>query len=155
MSFVEKNLSANEYIISKGTIHWFVYFKNVFLIILAVVGFVFSHVLGIILLAAGAISFLMTIIRINSIEVAVTNKRVILKTGVASRRVVELQLNRSEGLQVSESVMGRIFGYGYLRVSSGGVSESVDFLSKPFEFKKQVNNAIEQSFSVNQNPATY
>jgi uncharacterized membrane protein YdbT with pleckstrin-like domain len=94
-------------------------------------------------------------IRISSIEIAVTNKRVILKTGVLSRRVVELQLNRSAGLQVSESVMGRVFGYGFLRVSSGGVSESVGFLCKPFEFKKQVNNAIEQSFSINQNPTTY
>jgi len=132
--------------------------------ILSIIGFVISYALGGILLiyALGGILFILgamitfsVFIKVNSTEVAITNKRVVVKTGVLSRKIIELQLNRSEGLRISENLTGRLFGYGSIRITSGGISEGLDYLSKPFEFKKQVNNAIEQSFPINTNSAAY
>jgi uncharacterized membrane protein YdbT with pleckstrin-like domain len=149
MGFIEKNLSANERVVYKGSIHWFIYFRGAFFIILSLFFInVSSSVTGFLFLV-GVAMLLMAILLVSSSEIAVTNKRVILKTGIMSRKVIELQLNKSEGLQISEGMLG----YGSIKITSGGIVESFSFLAKPFDFKKQVNNAIEGSFAVNTNPS--
>jgi uncharacterized membrane protein YdbT with pleckstrin-like domain len=101
------------------------------------------------LVTVGFISFTMAFIVGKSSEFAVTNKRVILKTGLLRRKFCEIQLNKSEGLQIEEGMFGRMFGYGKVRITSGGVIEVFSPIAKPFELKKQVNNAIEGSFNLN------
>ncbi|MCO5935127.1 PH domain-containing protein [Mucilaginibacter sp. RB4R14] len=91
----------------------------------------------------------MTIITYQSSEFVVTNKRVILKTGLIKRKFCEIQLNKSEGLQIEEGMLGRVLGFGKVRITSGGVVEVFSPIAKPFEFKKQINNAIEGSFNIN------
>jgi uncharacterized membrane protein YdbT with pleckstrin-like domain len=71
---------------------------------------------------------------------------VILKTGLLKRKFCEIQLNKSEGLQIEEGVIGRMLGYGSVKITSGGVTEVFSPIAKPFELKRQVNNAIEGSF---------
>lgn len=153
MSFIEKNLSVNEQILYKAKIHWFIYFRGLFFIILALLIGKTSYSACGFLFLVGLVLLLIAIVVVQSTEFAVTNKRVVLKMGVTSRKVTELQLNKSEGLQITEGVIGRMFGYGTVKVSTGGVVEAVKFVAKPFEFKKQVNNAIEGSFPGNTNPA--
>ncbi len=155
MSFIEKNLSANERILYKGKIHWFIYARGLFFIILGLLVGTASYAAAGFLVFVGVISLLMALMVATSSEFAVTNRRVVLKTGVVKRRFTELQLNRSEGLLVEEGLMGRMLGYGSVKITSGGVTEKFPMLAKPFEFKKQINNAIEGSFNVNVNPATY
>jgi len=154
MSFIEKNLSANEHVLYKGKIHWFIYFRGLFFIILSLITGATSYALCGFLFLVGLFLLIRAAILVSSTEFAVTNKRVVLKTGVTSRKVTELQLNKSEGLQISEGVIGRMVGYGTIRINTSGVAESVPFLAKPFEFKRQVNNAIEGSFPGNVNPQT-
>jgi uncharacterized membrane protein YdbT with pleckstrin-like domain len=98
------------------------------------------------LFTIGVCSLIIAFIVDQSSEFAVTNKRVILKTGFIKRKFCEIQLNKSEGLQIEEGVMGRMLGYGKVRITSGGVVEIFSPIAKPFEFKKQINNAIEGSF---------
>jgi uncharacterized membrane protein YdbT with pleckstrin-like domain len=102
----------------------------------------------------GVVVLLIAIMIGRSSEFAITNKKVMLKTGVFSRKLVELQLNKSEGLQVSQGILGRLFNFGTIKITSGGVVEKFAFLANPFEFKKQVNNAIEGSFAVGGSPVT-
>jgi uncharacterized membrane protein YdbT with pleckstrin-like domain len=146
MRFIEKNLSANERILYKAKIHWFIYVRGLFFIILGFLVGKASPAASGFLFLVGLVIILMAVIVAQTTEFAVTNRRVVLKTGVTSRKVTELQLNKSEGLQISEGIIGRMFGYGTVKVTTGGVAESVRFLAKPFEFKKQVNNAIEGAF---------
>eukprot|EP01037_Dinobryon_pediforme_P000797 gene797-801_t len=147
MSFIEKNLSTNEKIIYKGGIHWYVYIRGIFLVILGGSLSGASNTAGSVLILAGFISLVLAITISSSSEFAITNKRIILKTGVLSRKFIELQLNKSEGLQIEQGLMGRIFNYGTIKITTAGVTEKYGFLRKPFEFKKQVNNAVEASFS--------
>jgi uncharacterized membrane protein YdbT with pleckstrin-like domain len=153
MSFIEKNLSANERVIYQGKIHWFIYFRGIFLIILGLLSYSAASAASI-LIFMGIVILLMAIIIGRSSEFAITNKKVMLKTGVFSRKLVELQLNKSEGLQVSQGILGRLFNFGTIKITSGGVIERFAFLSNPFEFKKQVNNAVEGSFAIGGNPVT-
>lgn len=147
MSFIEKNLSNNERIIYRSKLHWIIYFRGVFLFALGLLIGRASYAACGFLVTVGAISLLMAFVVGASSEFAVTNKRVILKTGMIKRKFCEIQLNKSEGLQIEEGIMGRIFGYGKIRITSGGVVEVFSPVANPFEFKKQINNAIEGSFT--------
>jgi uncharacterized membrane protein YdbT with pleckstrin-like domain len=147
MSFIEKNLSANEQILYKGKIHWYIYLRCV---IFFIIGFLTSDVsMGFagFMFFLGIISLILAIMNASSTEFAITNKRVILKTGVLKRKFIELQLNKSEGLRIEQGIIGRIFNFGTIKITSAGVTEDFKYLTKPFEFKKRVNNAIEGAFN--------
>jgi uncharacterized membrane protein YdbT with pleckstrin-like domain len=80
----------------------------------------------------------------NATEMAVTNKRVVAKVGVAARRTVEMLLSRVESIGVEESVTGRILGYGTVIVrGTGGTPESFDKIAHPLEFRTKVQQQIE------------
>ncbi|MDR0429752.1 MAG: PH domain-containing protein [Tannerellaceae bacterium] len=80
-------------------------------------------------------------VKIGSIY-AVTNKRVILKTGIISRRTVELVLAKCEGIQVVQSVLGRLFGFGSIVITTGGAINRYYYVAKPFQFKMEINKQI-------------
>jgi len=82
----------------------------------------------------------------SATEMAVTNKRVVAKVGVAARRTVELILSRVESIGVEETVMGRMLGYGTVIVRGmGGTPESFEKIAQPLEFRTQVQQQIDRS----------
>lgn len=86
------------------------------------------HYGGIFLLFIGVVSLIQRImVKIGS-SYAVTNKRVVLKTGVISRKVVDLVLAKCEGLHIKQSVLGRIFGFETITVTTGGVQVHIHLL---------------------------
>jgi len=149
MSFIEKNLSNNEQIVYRGKIHWYIYLRCIFFFILGLLTSGVSVALAGFLFFIGIVSFFLALMLASSTEFAVTNKRVVLKTGVLKRKLIELQLNKSEGLKIEQGIVGRVFNFGTIKITSAGVTENYSYLSKPFEFKRQVNNAIEGSFTTN------
>jgi len=157
MSFIEKNLANNEKIVYKGNLHWWIYMKNILLIVFGVIiinaakNNLGSGVGGVLVMIA-LIGLVGAYMRSKSSEFVVTNRRIMLKTGVLRRKLVELQLNRAEGLSVDQGIIGRMFNFGSIIVTSGGVKEVFSPIAKPYEFKKQVNNAIEESFAPINNP---
>ena len=75
----------------------------------------------------------------NATEMAVTNKRVLIKTGMASRRTLDLMLNRVESIGVEETVTGRMLGYGTVILrGTGGTPEAFFQIAHPQEFRQQV-----------------
>ena len=71
-------------------------------------------------------------------EFAVTNKRVIIKTGLISRKTFEMNHSKIETVNVDQSILGRILGYGTIRiVGSGGSKEEFPNIQKPLEFSKK------------------
>src|SRR5207244_8787391 len=85
--------------------------------------------------AAGALFFI-GILRRNATEMAVTSKRVIVKTGIAERRTVEILLSRIESVAVDEPALGRLLGYGTVIVrGTGGTPGTVDAISNPMALR--------------------
>jgi uncharacterized membrane protein YdbT with pleckstrin-like domain len=71
-------------------------------------------------------------------EFAITNKRVIIKTGLISRKTVELNLSKIESVNVDQTIMGRIFGFGTITIIGiGGTREAFVNIRKPLEFRKK------------------
>jgi uncharacterized membrane protein YdbT with pleckstrin-like domain len=158
MSFIEKNLANNEKIVYKGNLHWWIYMKNILLIVLGIIIISaaknnFANGVGGIIVIIALIGLIGAYMRSKSSEFVVTNRRIMLKTGVLKRKLVELQLNRAEGLMVDQGVIGRMFNYGGIIVTSGGVREVFTPIAQPYEFKRQINNAIEDSFTPINNPS--
>lgn len=70
-------------------------------------------------------------------ELAVTNKRIIVKLGVIRRATTELYLTRIEGVEVEQSILGRILGYGTVYVRGIGTEIApVANISNPLGFRK-------------------
>ncbi|QJD97875.1 PH domain-containing protein [Mucilaginibacter robiniae] len=155
MSFVEKNLTANERVQYTGKIHWYVYARTFFIFAIMALVIKSSYALGGFLFFLGIISLLSNIVLSKTTEFVVTNRRVILKTGFLKRKFIELQLNRAEGLVVEQSILGRMFNFGSVKIATGGVAESFPFLANPFGFKKEVNQAIENSVVLATAPQAY
>jgi hypothetical protein len=163
MGYIEKTLIPGEHVVYRTRLHWIVMFGHIVLslIFLALGGFVlyygFQHrqtlplsdlhlyegggaaalVLALIVFAAGSV-------RRNATEMAVTNRRVVVKTGIASRRTIEMLLNKVETVEVTEPGMGRMLGYGsILVIGTGGTSEPFHKIAHPLEFRSRVQQEIE------------
>ena len=83
------------------------------------------------------------LIRKNSTEVAVSNKRVLIKSGFINRKSIEVLLPKIESIGVDESGLGRVLGYGSVVVrGTGGTFETFDRIAHPNEFRQQVQQQI-------------
>jgi uncharacterized membrane protein YdbT with pleckstrin-like domain len=79
----------------------------------------------------------------NATEMAVTNRRVLIKTGMGNRRTLDLMLSRVESIGVEETMWGRMLGYGNVIVrGTGGTPEPFVKISHPQEFRRQVQQQI-------------
>jgi uncharacterized membrane protein YdbT with pleckstrin-like domain len=96
-----------------------------------------------IFLSVALIHALVIWIRYRSAEFGVTNRRVIVKEGFIKRNTVEVFLKRVESVQVDQSIWGRILNFGTIIVSgTGGVSDPLNMIRSPLEFKKQVQQQL-------------
>lgn len=153
MSYVEKHLIPNEEIIYITRLSWIVYLRALLVLVAGIALLVWAAggrgvpdlqsgnplypVAGIVLLI-GLTLFLFAFIRRRSAEFAITNKRVIIKVGLLSRRSVELLLSKVEAITVDQTLLGRIFGYGSITIiGTGGTKEPFHLISDPLEFRRQ------------------
>ena len=98
---------------------------------------------GAVLLLAGLMILGYGIAKRNATEMAVTNKRVLIKTGMASRRTLDMMLSTVESIGVEETVMGRMMGYGTVIVrGTGGTPETFLMIAHPQDFRKNVQEQI-------------
>lgn len=146
MKIIENNLFAGEKIYYRAKQHIFLFLQPVILISIGLLCYFdeirITQYLGITLLFLGLVSTVQRVlVKVGSIY-AVTNRRVIIKTGVISRKTVELVLAKCEGIQVTQDFLGRIFGYGTIVVTTGGATNCYYYVSKPYRFKKAINEQI-------------
>jgi uncharacterized membrane protein YdbT with pleckstrin-like domain len=79
------------------------------------------------------------LIRRASTELAVTDRRVIYKSGVFSRHTLEMNRSKVESVDVDQSILGRVFGYGTITVrGTGGSLEPIRRISDPLTFRSHI-----------------
>ena len=143
-SYVNSHLDPNERIIYQSRLHWIIYLGPVVIVgvglVLAVPGAPgLSAAGGAAVLALGLVSILAAWVRQISSEFAVTDKRVIIKTGFLSRRTIELNMSKVESVQVDQDIFGRLLGYGTITViGTGGTHEPFPLLDDPIGFRHAV-----------------
>jgi uncharacterized membrane protein YdbT with pleckstrin-like domain len=96
-------------------------------------------ILGAALVIIAVVIFVYGLAKRNATEMAVTNKRVLIKTGMASRRTLDVMLSKVESIGVEETFLGRILGYGSVVVrGTGGTPESFVLIANPQQFRHSV-----------------
>ncbi|MEN9704203.1 MAG: hypothetical protein RLZZ393_82 [Pseudomonadota bacterium] len=104
--------------------------------------------LGVLLLPVliGLYFLISVLIRYKTTELAVTNKRVITKTGLITRHTLELNLAKAESIQVEQGLMGRLFDYGSLQINGTGTAHApLVGIRAPLEFRRQFMEAQDQA----------
>ena len=102
--------------------------------------------LGILLLVlvVGLFVLIAAWIKYRTTEFAVTDRRVIAKSGLVSRRTVEMFLDKVESLNVEQSVAGRVFDYGTVTIrGTGATSEPFANISAPLALRKNFMDAAD------------
>lgn len=149
MSYVKSALQPDEQIVIIGKLHWIIYGRAIFFLVLGVVLLwlertLFNNVLLIQVTAAlfGAL-FLLSFLHAWFIrwitEFAVTDRRVIYKRGFITRHTAEMNMEKVESVDVDQSVLGRIFGYGTIHVLGTGQGiEHLHRIAHPIELRNAI-----------------
>jgi len=145
MSYVEQNLLPGEKLLHRGELHWIIYAPGfVFLITAAAFYFVTRNNLSAVLALLGLLMLAKSNIQRQNTEFAVTNRRVIVKTGWFAREALDMALDRIESVLLEQTFWGRMLDYGTLIVhGTGGGSEALSSVQDPLSFRKTALAAIE------------
>jgi uncharacterized membrane protein YdbT with pleckstrin-like domain len=169
LGYVQQNLNPGERILYITHLHWITLLRSILVdAIFSIAGLALiiwgiggthaergaaqaAEIAGATLIIIGGIILAVATVRRNATEMAVTNKRIIIKVGFLTKRTVELFLSKVESVNVEQTIFGRMMGYGSITVrGTGGTNEPFSHVANPLEFRRQVQRHIEDH--VNSSP---
>jgi uncharacterized membrane protein YdbT with pleckstrin-like domain len=147
MGYIDNNLMDGEIILYRSKLHWAVFLWPA---IIFAVGIFFCNIggrdngfFGGMFIFAAIITSVISFIKCKTSEFGITNKRVIAKVGLISRKSLEVLLTKVEGIQVNQGILGRILNYGSITVSgTGGTKDPFHKIEAPLEFRKKAQEQI-------------
>lgn len=132
-SYVDSNLMSGETVLYRAHV------SKWSLTPLILLGVVLLPVFGI-----GLIVLLVAWINYRTTEFAVTDRRIIAKTGFVSRRTVEMFLDKVETLNIDQSIAARIFDFGTVTIrGTGATSEPIRSISDPLALRRHFMDAAD------------
>jgi Bacterial PH domain/Short C-terminal domain len=164
MGYLENRLASGEQLLRREHQHWFVLVANARYAVLAWIvailllilsggiandsggGTTVRQLLGyvvLILIVGGLISFVWQVLRWQNEEFVVTTRRVLQVEGVVNKRTIDSSLEKINDAILSESIFGRIFGFGDLEIltaSETGISR-LRMLREADDFKRAMLDA--------------
>jgi Bacterial PH domain/Short C-terminal domain len=158
MGYADGLLSTGERIVHREKQHWFVFIWGARYTILAVIIAAVLLVLkgnlsqpwqdilnyaAIALFVGGLVVLLWTILQYLNLEYVLTNRRVIEVSGVLNKKSTDSSLEKINDAVLTQSIFGRIFGFGDLDIltaSESGISR-FRMLVQPVEFKRAMLDA--------------
>jgi uncharacterized membrane protein YdbT with pleckstrin-like domain len=145
-------LQPGETVVYDTKLHWVIYIRAILLLVVCVILVAASVAtsdnqnLSLALEIAAAIfallalsSALRAFVRRATTELAVTDHRVIYKTGLLARHTIEMNRDKVESVDVDQTLPGRIFGYGTIIVrGTGGSLEPIRTIGDPLTFRSNI-----------------
>jgi len=152
MRYVRRVLQPGETVVYSAKLHWFVYLWAIFFFIICLVlaGAArsmadkqsVSLALGIAALIFALLalsSALRALVQRATTELAVTDQRVIYKTGLLARHTLEMNRAKVESVTVDQTLLARIFGYGTVTVRGiGSALEPIRNITDPLTFRSHL-----------------
>lgn len=154
MKYLERVIQPNEAVRHWGKFHWVIHGRAALLLVLALAGFLAAAfdvisgrgvsplylVVGSAGLLLGLVALFKSWVHQVTTEFAVTDKRVILKTGLIARKTVEINLGRVESVDVEQSVLGRVLNYGTVSVHGAGTHiRPLRHMARPSELRNAID----------------
>lgn len=140
--YIEQSLGGHETILVRGRFPTLFWIGAVVLLLL----------LGPIVI--GVVLFIGLWTHMATTKFAVTTERVILKRGFLRRATQELAVGTVESVELRQSILGRLFGYGRLLVR--GTGEAVVLfpnMAEPIRFRRAIEAGRESARAVHFDPA--
>ncbi|HVH82091.1 MAG TPA: PH domain-containing protein [Stellaceae bacterium] len=150
MTYVRRVLQPGETIIHVTRIHPIIFLPASLWFVIALVFLIAALALsGDLRIGGFALAFfaavfatasaLPALLRRVSTELAVTDRRIIYKAGILSRHTLEMNRSKVESVDVDQSILGRIIGFGTIIVrGTGGSLEPIRMISDPLTFRSQI-----------------
>jgi uncharacterized membrane protein YdbT with pleckstrin-like domain len=150
MKYVRRVLQPGESIVHTAQIHPIIFLPAILWFVLAAILFIAAlgtagdlrtggEALAIFCVVLGAGSAFPALLRRVSTELAVTDRRVIYKAGILARHTLEMNRGKVESVDVDQSVLGRLIGFGTIIVrGTGGSLEPIRMISDPLTFRSHI-----------------
>jgi uncharacterized membrane protein YdbT with pleckstrin-like domain len=150
LSYIAKVLQPGEHIVHRTGPHWLVYLRALLLLVLAVAAYIAAtagsgdpslvlRILAAALLLLALIAWFHAFLTRATTELAVTDRRIVFKRGLIRRHTVEMNTAKVESVDVDQSILGRIFGYGTVTVrGTGGSIEPLRGIAGPLAFRSSI-----------------
>ena len=140
-AFINSILIKDETVLHETKLHWSIYIRAGLWSILFLILYAWLQQIAVSI--AVPLVWLRYWLLCRFSEFAVTNKRVLVKTGVISRHVNDMSLGKVESCHVTQGIIDRIFGCGTLHFrGSGSTTKPLHNIDRPFAFARALDEAI-------------
>jgi hypothetical protein len=97
---------------------------------------------SLIFFALGVLKFIHMMAFKSTTEMAVTDRRVILKWGIFNRVIQEMRIGSIEGVDVLQGITGRFLNYGRIVIHGMGQGEIImPSMADPVKFRRAIDKA--------------
>lgn len=129
MGYVDETIGVNEKIVYIVKFHW----------IYTLSALLYLFFFGIFII--GIIIFFKMMINKWTTERVLTNSRYIQKNGWIARKTEEISIYKIEEVDLSQTILGRVLGYGSISISGTGSGNIIlNSIDDPLLFQKNLNN---------------
>lgn len=161
MSYIESNLLDDEHLVHKSHLHWIIFIKTFFWLIIAIAVYVLVppyyyapagaepiplHKIALFIPVLFTLTYAIAAqIRYKTSEFGITDKRIMIKLGFIRRYTFENFLQKVESIQIYQSILGRMLNYGSIIIhGTGGSREVYALINDPLLFRKMAQEQIEK-----------
>ena len=154
-NYVQSHLTKEEHVVFEAHYNWCIW-------LFPIIGFIFFSIplffvlryapsdevadsmgFPVVMFLIGLRILIYTYIRTQTDEFAITNQRLIIKTGVISRTTLELNLTKVETISVDQNIISRLFDAGNISIKgTGSTICNLICINTPFDFRKAFQDVL-------------
>ncbi len=146
MGYIAKVIRSDEKILAEGKLHWIIFWPAIACFVVAAIAAGFSGIAGII---GALVAIILALIGLFlaakeglqrwGTEIAVTDRRVIYKTGLIRRHTAEMNMDKVESVIVNQSLIGRLLDFGSVHIRGTGEGiEHLHYISSPISLRNTI-----------------
>jgi uncharacterized membrane protein YdbT with pleckstrin-like domain len=154
MSYLDKILQPGEKVLVIGRLHWVIFLRAYLMLAAAfAVGILtrlvvsapqqvlIGYAIALLLLVLGVVAVVGQALARAATEMVVTDHRVIVKRGLLSLHTVEMNTDKVESVDVDQSFLGQMLGYGTVTVHGTGARwDPITLLADPLAFRNAITS---------------
>lgn len=147
--YSRSTLSPNETPFHKTSLHWIIFLRFAMMALLVFLFVAMPLAIGVQALTGSelgwfglpfvALMLLPPTLAYASSELVITDRRVLIKTGIVRRQTLEMFIPRIESIAVDQGFLGRMWDYGTIVIrGTGGSEEMFEAIAHPTAFRNCV-----------------
>jgi uncharacterized membrane protein YdbT with pleckstrin-like domain len=156
LAYLDSLLQPGETLLARSRPHWIILLAPIaalfFAVIVAIATFVAlpqtqlslaGYGVAALLGVGGALHLIARALTRSTTEYGVTNIRVVQKRGILSLHTIEMNLDKVESVDVDQSLLGRVFGFGTVAIHGVGARwDPIVRIEDPLGFRSAITTRV-------------